>query len=195
MNMYQCCRMFVVIAEILLLATTASSQAATVTKPTANSAVITIPVTIINQQSTCKVSFEGANVSGSAYTFQETLLKGQIQNHPPFQAVVTCDGDSEVKTALTLRPAGAFQANANHVDLYSVDNPVVKSGELWLTLQNGNLAPMGDSAGSISLTPFCEGVSSGSVRNSCTLKPVTSILSTAPGGPVSTTLAFDVVYR
>ncbi|SQN86637.1 Uncharacterised protein [Escherichia coli] len=35
MNMYQYCRMFVVIAEVLLLATTTSSQAATVTKPTA----------------------------------------------------------------------------------------------------------------------------------------------------------------
>jgi len=37
---------------------------------------------------------------------------------------VTCDENSEVKTALT--PAGAFQANANHVDLYSVDNPTLK---------------------------------------------------------------------
>ncbi|MWM72153.1 hypothetical protein GQL89_21690 [Escherichia coli] len=195
MKVYQYCRMFVVIAEILLTVTTTSSPAATVSEPTANSAIITIPVTIINQQSTCTVSFEGTNVSGSAYTFQETLLKGQIQNHPPFQAVVTCDGNSKVKTALALRPAGAFQANANHVDLYSVDNTSVKSGELWLTLQNGNLAPMGNSTGSISQTPFCEGVTSGTVRNSCTLKPVTSILSTAPEGPVSTTLTFDVVYR
>ncbi len=38
---------------------------------------------------------------------------------------MTCDGDSEVKTALTLWPAGGFQANVNHVDLYSVDHLLV----------------------------------------------------------------------
>ena len=56
---------------------------------------------------------------------------------------MTCDGDSEVKTALTLWSAGAFQANANHVDLYSVDHLSVKSSALWLTFQDGNLTPMG----------------------------------------------------
>lgn len=44
-----------------------------------------------------------------------------------------CDGDSEVKTALTLWSAGVFQANVNHVDPYSVDHLSVKSSALWLT--------------------------------------------------------------
>ncbi len=56
---------------------------------------------------------------------------------------MTCDGNSEVKTALTLWPAGVFQANVNHVDLWSVDHLSVKSSALWLTFQNGNLVPMG----------------------------------------------------
>lgn len=160
----------------------------------ADTATITVPITIINQQNTCVVGFEGASVSGSTYTFRDTLLKGQTQIHPPFRAVVTCDNNSVVKTALTLRPAGAFQASGDKAGLHPVGNLSVKSGELWLTLVGGGLAPIGSSAVATSLTPFCEGTASDTVRNSCELTPVTSILPSAPGGPVSTTLTFDVVY-
>lgn len=169
--------------------------AATVDKTSDSSAIITIPVTLINQQNTCKVSFEGTSVSGGTYTFREILLKGQTQNnHPSFRAVVTCEENSEVKTALTLRPAGNFQASNNRAGLHPVGDLSVTSGELWLTLTDGSTVPMGSNAGDTSLTAFCEGTTSDTVRNVCELKPVTSILPTAPGGPVSTTLTFDVVY-
>lgn len=160
----------------------------------ADSATITIPVTIINQQNTCKVGFEGASISGNTYTFQAVLLKGLTQTHPPFQAVVTCENNSVVNTALTLRPAGAYQASGNKVGLYRVDDPSVKSGDLWLTLDGGGIAPIGNSAGDTALTSFCQGTTSDTVRNSCTLTPMTDIQASAVGGPVSTTLTFDVVY-
>lgn len=190
---HQHSRMRAIMAGMLLLLPAACSLAATVDKPNESSAIITIPVTIINQQNTCKVTFEGTSVSGGTYTFRQTLLKGQEQTHPSFQAVVTCEENSEVKTALTLRPAGNFQASGNKAGLHPVGDLSVKSGELWL-LANNSIVPMGNSAGDTALTAFCEGMASDTVRNSCTLTPVTHILPTAPGGPVSTTLTFDVVY-
>lgn len=180
-------------AGMLLLLPAACSLAATVDKPNDSTAIITIPVTIINQQNTCRVTFEGTSVSGNTYAFRQTLLKGQEQTHPSFQAVVTCEENSEVKTALTLRPAGNFRASGNKAGLHPVGDLSVNSGELWL-LANNSIVPMGNSAGDTALTPFCEGMASDTVRNSCTLTPVTRILPTAPGGPVSTTLTFDVVY-
>lgn len=183
-----------IMAGMLLLLPAACSLAATVARVDDNTVTIEIPVTIINQQNTCKVTFEGTSVSGGTYTFRQTLLKGQEQKHPSFQAVVTCEENSEVKTALTLRPAGNFQASNNRVGLHPVGDLSVKSGELWLTMADGSTAPMGASAAATSQTAFCEGMASDTVRNSCTLTPVTRILSTAPGGPVSTTLTFDVVY-
>lgn len=160
----------------------------------ADSTTITIPVTIINQQNTCNVGFEGNGISSNTYTFRDTLLKGQTQTHPSFRTVITCENNSVVKTALTLRPAGAFQASGNKVGLHPAGNLSVKSGDMWLTLESGSIVPMGNSAGATSLTPFCEGTASDTVKNSCTLTPVTNILASAPGGPVSTTLTFDVVY-
>lgn len=191
---HQHSRMRAIMAGMLLLLPAACSLAATVDKPDESSAIITIPVTIINQQNTCKVTFEGTSVSGGTYTFRQTLLKGQEQTHPSFQAVVTCEENSEVKTALTLRPAGNFQASGNKAGLHPVGDLSVKSGELWLTLTDGTIVPMGDSAAATSQTAFCEGMASDTVRNSCSLTPVTRILPTAPGGPVSTMLTFDVVY-
>lgn len=171
-----------------------SAIAATVTQPAdKSSATIVIPVTIINQQNTCRVGFEGGPVSGGTYTFRETLLKGQTQQHPAFRAVVTCDDNSVVKTALKLRPAGAFQASGNRVGLHPSGDLSVKSGELWLEL-NGTPVPMGNSAGDTTMAAFCEGTASDTVRNSCELTPWTSIQASAPGGPVSTTLTFEVDY-
>lgn len=191
---HQHSRMRAIIAGMLLLLPAACSLAATVDKPDGSSAIITIPVTIINQQNTCKVTFDGPSVSGGTYTFQKTLLKGQEQEHQPFRAIVTCANNSEVETALTLRPAGSFQASNNRVGLHPVGDLSVKSGELWLVLADGNPAPMGANAAATSQAVFCKGMTSDTVRNSCTLTPVTHILPTAPGGPVSTTLTFDVVY-
>ena len=176
---HQHSRMRAIMAGMLLLLPAACSLAATVSKPDESSAIITIPVTIINQQNTCKVTFEGTSVSGGSYTFRQTLLKGQEQTHPSFQAVVTCEGN--------------FQASGNKAGLHPVGDLSVKSGELWL-LANNSIVPMGNSAGDTALTAFCEGMASDTVRNSCTLTPVTHILPAAPGGPVSTTLTFDVVY-
>ncbi|MCQ1639680.1 hypothetical protein [Escherichia coli] len=202
MKGYQYNRKLVMMAGILFLLPTVYSMAAmaaSVSKPTESSAIITIPVTIISQQNTCNVSFTGGTVSGSTYTFRDTLLKGQTQNnHLPFQAVVQCDEHAEVKTALTVRPAGSIKVNNNKVDLRPVGDLSVKSGELWLTHVNNQggeeIIPMENSAGNTKPTAFCEGITSNTLQNICTLKPVTTILSTAPGGPVSTTLTFDVVY-
>ncbi|WP_097469895.1 hypothetical protein [Escherichia coli] len=160
----------------------------------ANSATINIPVTIITQQSTCKVRFEGESVSGDTYTFQKVLLKGVQQKHPSFQAVVYCDDNSVVTTALALRPAGALQSVGNKVGLYRVDEPGTKSGELWLTLKDGSIVPMGKNAADATQKSFCQGGASNIQHNICLLMPVTDIPVSAVGGPVNTTLAFDVVY-
>ncbi|EOR1871225.1 hypothetical protein DI133_RS21605 [Escherichia coli] len=160
----------------------------------AGSTTITIPITIINQPNTCKVGFEGASIlSGNTYTFQAVLLKGQRQTHPSFQAVVTCENNAVVNTALTLRPAGMHQAYGNKVGLYRVDNPTESSGNLWLTLADGSMAPIAINSGDTP-TPFCTGIASDTVKNSCSLTPVTQILASTVGGPISTTLTFGVVY-
>ncbi|CAD5758900.1 Uncharacterised protein [Escherichia coli] len=197
MKEHQYSRIRAAVVGALLLLPAAYSPVATsadVSKPTESSAIITIPVTLINQQNTCKVTFEGATVSGGGtYTFQATLLKGQEQTHPPFQAVVTCEENSAVKTALKVRPATGFQGSGDNAGLYREDDLTAKSGELWL-MHDGQKVPMGSNAGGTSPAEFCVGMASDTVRNSCLLTPKTSILPTAQGGPVTTTLTFDVAY-
>ncbi len=161
----------------------------------ADSATITIPITIINPQNTCKVGFEGPTISGgNTYTFQEVLIKGEkAKQHASFRAVVTCEENSQVNTALMLGPGGGRQTHDNKIGLFRLDDPTASSGDLWLTLEDGSMAPMATIAGGTSVS-FCTGMASDTVRNSCTLTPVTDILASAVGGAVSTTLTFAVVY-
>lgn len=169
-----------------LLLSVCNTMAATVVQPTQGSATITIPVTIINQQNTCRVELKGDAISGGSYRL-DPLQKGELHSHPSFQAMMYCDGDVPVKTALKVQPGYGFTVTANNRVAMRGASQDVK-GELWLTLPGGNLVSMrGDTA-------FCPGMSTRTQPNSCVLKPVTQILSAGPGGEVNAILTFNVDY-
>lgn len=168
-----------------LLLSVCNTMAATVVQSSQGTATITIPVTIINQQNTCRVELKGDAISGGSYRLG-TLQKGEPHSHPSFQAMMYCEGNVPVKTGLKVRPGGAFTVTGNNRVAMRGASQDVK-GELWLTL-NGSPVPMGGNAA------FCQGESTNTQPNKCSLTPVTQILSAGPGGEVNATLTFDVDY-
>ncbi len=149
----------------------------------AESATITIPVTINTQPKTCSVAIRGNNVGGDTYRFEGDLQKGLglKQEHPPFQVVISCNEQAR-RVALVVQSVGGH-ASGNEFGLYSGS---MKSGDLWLVDRWSNKpVPIGGW--------FCDSVSV-SAGKTCELKPVTSILASAPGGPVSTRVRFSVAY-
>lgn len=162
-----------------------NAMAATVVQPDQGSVTITIPVTIINQQNTCRVELKGDAISGGSYRLG-SLQKGEPHSHPSFQAMMYCEGNVPVKTGLKVRPGGGFTVTGNNrVTMRGASQDV--KGELWLTL-NGSPVPMKGN------TVFCKGLSTNTQPNTCSLTPVTQILSAGPGGEVNATLTFDVDY-
>ncbi|EOU2287571.1 hypothetical protein ACNTNE_004521 [Escherichia coli] len=166
-----------------------SSVAATVTQPDGeSSATIDIPVTLINIQYTCDVTFSGAGLGsiGGTYTLG-TLSKGEDKAHAPFRAVVECrdtDGTETVSTALTASVRTGTLVGNNSVRMLVDGKDDTDAPELWLET-GGQRITLDGSA-------FCKG--NGLNRNECTLTPHTRVPGNSPGGELSATVVFDVTY-
>ena len=166
-----------------------SSVAATVTQSDdKSSATIVIPVTLINIQATCDVTFSGAGLgsTGSTYTLG-TLSKGEDKEHAPFRAVVECrdtDGTETVSTALTASVRTGTLVGNNSVRMLVDGKDDTDAPELWLET-GGQRITLDGSA-------FCKG--NGLNRNECTLTPHTRVPGNSPGGELSATVVFDVTY-
>ncbi|EGE2290364.1 hypothetical protein [Escherichia coli] len=166
-----------------------SSVAATVTRSDdKSSATIVIPVTLINIQATCDVTFSGAGLgsTGGTYTLG-TLSKGEDKEHAPFRAVVECrdtDGTETVSTALTASVRTGTLVGNNSVRMLVDGKDDADAPELWLET-GGQRITLDGSA-------FCKG--NGLNRNECTLTPHTRVPGNSPGGELSATVVFDVTY-
>ncbi|HAV9718375.1 TPA: hypothetical protein JLH16_003405 [Escherichia coli] len=166
-----------------------SSVAATVTQSDdKSSATIVIPVTLINTQATCDVTFSGAGLgsTGGTYTLG-TLSKGEDKAHAPFRAVVECrdtDGTETVSTALTASVRTGTLVGNNSVRMLVDGKDDTDAPELWLET-GGQRITLDGSA-------FCKG--NGLNRNECTLTPHTRVPGNSPGGELSATVVFDVIY-
>lgn len=171
-----------------------SLMAATVTQPDdKSSATIVIPVTLINIQATCDVTFSGSSVSlgshGGTYPLG-ALSRGEEKKHTPFTAVIECqdmDGTETVSTALTASArTGTLSGSNDSIRMLVDDEDNGNAPVLWLETGAGQRVPLDGS------TPFCVG--NGLNRNECALTPHTQVPDNSPGGEVSATVVFDVTY-
>lgn len=166
-----------------------SSVAATVTQSDdKSSATIVIPVTLINIQATCDVTFSGAGLgsTGGTYTLG-TLSKGEDKEHAPFRAVVECrdtDGTETVSTALTASVRTGTLVGNNSVRMLVDGKDDTDAPELWLETGGQRITLDGST--------FCKG--NGLNRNECTLTPHTRVPGNSPGGELSASVVFDVTY-
>ncbi len=164
-------------------------MAATVTQPDdKSSATIVIPVTLINIQATCDVTFSGTGLgsTGGTYTLG-TLSKGEDKAHAPFRAIVECrdmDGTETVSTALTASVRTGTLTGNNTIRMLVDGQDNTDAPELWLET-DGQRIPLDGAA-------FCKG--NGLNRNECTLTPHTRVPGNSPGGELSATVVFDVTY-
>ncbi|EHY3137797.1 hypothetical protein K4C27_004476 [Escherichia coli] len=164
-------------------------MAATVTQPDdKSSATIVIPVTLINIQATCDVTFSGTGLgsTGGTYTLG-TLSKGEDKAHAPFRAIVECrdmDGTETVSTALTASVRTGTLTGNNTIRMLVDGQDDTDAPELWLET-DGQRIPLDGAA-------FCKG--NGLNRNECTLTPHTRVPGNSPGGELSATVVFDVTY-
>lgn len=167
-----------------------SSVAATVTQPAdKSSAAIVIPVTLINIQATCDVTFSGAGLgsTGGTYTLGPLSKDDEDKVHAPFRTVVGCrdmDGTETVSTALTASVRTGTLTGNNSIRMLVDGQDNADAPELWL--ETGGLRiPLDGST-------FCKG--NGLNRNECTLTPHTRVPGNSPGGELSATVVFDVTY-
>lgn len=170
-----------------LLSPAPAARAATVNQTSDSSATITIPVTLINIQPTCDLTFTGLQGSKGNYSYTlGSLSPGQQRQHTPFKAVISCQdvqGNESVSTALT---ASVRQGSVtdNRIRMLVDGQENAAGPELWLET-GGQRVPLDGTA-------FCQG--NGLDRNECTLTPVTQVPDSAAGGQVSATVVFDVTY-
>lgn len=178
------------LALVGMMFTPLPTEAATVTQPDdKSSATIVIPLTIINLQATCDLTFSGAGLgsSGGIYTLG-SLTMGEEKTHPSFKAAIACQGadvgSSAVRTALVASARGAVATNGGiRMQVDGQQNP--KGPELWLETGKQTVPLDGSTA-------FCKGTSL--ALNECTLTPHTRVAQDAPAGQVSATVVFDIVY-
>ncbi|TQO04834.1 UNVERIFIED_ORG: hypothetical protein FHU01_4468 [Citrobacter freundii] len=175
-----------VLAGGLLLPLTAG--AATVSQLSPEQATITIPVTLINMQATCDVTFSGAGLgsNGGVYPLGTLTPGGQVK-HVPFRAIVACkdvDGTETVSTALTASVKGGSVTNSR-IRMLLDGQQNDKAPELWLET-GGQPVPVDG------ITTFCQG--QGLNRNECQLTPFTAVPGDSPGGQVTATVVFNVAY-
>ncbi|EGJ8836522.1 hypothetical protein ACV38A_003984 [Escherichia coli] len=152
-----------------------------------SSATITIPVTLINIQATCDLTFTGLEGGLGNYSYSlGSLSPGQQRQHTPFKAVIDCrdvQGNEGVSTALTASVRqGSVTGNRIRMLVDGQENAA--GPELWLEA-GGQPVPLNGTA-------FCQG--NALDRNECSLTPFTQVPNGAPGGQVSATVVFDVTY-
>ncbi|EFN6235705.1 hypothetical protein FVI09_25140 [Escherichia coli] len=155
-----------------------------------SSATIVIPVTLINIQATCDVTFSGAGLGSTGGTYQlGTLKKGEKNKpHQQFKAIVECQnvtGTETVSTALTAAVRAGTLTTSDSIRMLRDGQESSDAPELWLEAEGQRVKLDGS-------TPFCQG--SGLSRNECTLTPHTSVPDNTTGGEVSATVVFDVTY-
>ncbi|EFH6854215.1 hypothetical protein IB394_005210 [Escherichia coli] len=166
-----------------------SALAATIAQVRGNYAIITIPVTLINIQATCDLTFTGLQGGQGNYSYPLGSLNPEKQRqHPPFKAAISCrnvQGNEGVHTALTASVRQGTLTADSRIRML-VDGQVSDAGpELWLEGADGKPVPLNG-------TVFCQG--NRLDRNECTLTPFTRVPSNAPNGQVSATVVFDVTY-
>lgn len=164
-----------------------AARAATVNQTSESNATITIPVTLINIQPTCDLTFTGLSGGAGNYSYPlGSLNPGQQRQHTPFKAVISCQdvqGNEGVSTALTATVRqGSVTDNRIRMLVDGQENTA--GPELWLET-GGQRVPLDGTA-------FCKG--NGLDRNECTLTPFTQVPDRAPGGQVLATVVFDVTY-
>lgn len=166
-----------------------SVRAATVNQTSSSSASITIPVTLINIQATCDLTFTGLDGGAGNYSYTlGSLSPGQPRQHPPFKAVINCrdvQGNEGVSTALSASVRQGSVAN-NRIRMLVDGQENIAGPELWLEVGgHGQPVPLDG-------TPFCQG--NGLDHNECTLTPFTLVPDSAPGGQVSANVVFRMTY-
>ncbi|HAI6831416.1 TPA: hypothetical protein LAP77_003063 [Escherichia coli] len=150
-----------------------------------NSASILVPLTLINTQPTCALSFSGAGLNSKGGVYQLGVLKaGEEKKHPPFNINVECkDTYGTINTALTASASNPV-LDKYHVKMavdgkYNDSVPV-----LWLELE-GKPVP-------VNKEQFCQRTNLN--RYTCTLTPYTRVPSDSPRGEVSAVVVFDITY-
>ena len=191
MNIHQYNRLRTKVAGLLLLCgllPATYSLAATVNKTSDDSARIIIPVSLINIQATCNLTFIGLDGGGGNYSYSlGPLNQGEHREHKSFKAVIDCQGvtgSETVSTALTATVRKGVVAD-NRIRMLVDGQNNTNAPELWLE-NSGQRVPLDGS------TAFCKGNRLN--RNECTLTPITQVPGTSPNGEVSATVVFDVTY-
>ncbi|OVZ80120.1 hypothetical protein CV016_20005 [Yersinia kristensenii] len=150
---------------------------------TSNSAII--DVTLINNQHTCSLGFNGTNATSLNYDLG--VISNGRKTHAPFTVDITCQGDTPVKTALTARNQNGNLVAGNDKMVLPIGGNVGSSGPLLGLENNGkNVMLTGNE-----VDAFC--VQTG-INSSCSLSPVTEVSASDPRGEISATIRFDVVY-
>ncbi|MGP3592747.1 hypothetical protein [Vagococcus sp. WN89Y] len=191
MAKFRYCRMkrgMVALTLLAIVFIAMSADAASVHQSSRSNATITVPVTLVNIQPTCDVTFSGAGLGSNGGTYKlGSLLPGDSRAHMPFKATIGCkdvEGAGEMSTALTASARGNVVTD-NRIRMQLNGKTNENAPELWLET-GGQRVPMdGNSA-------FCKG--QGLNTNVCTLTPVTRVPDSSPGGKVSATVVFNVTY-
>lgn len=144
----------------------------------------------VMKQMTIKLTVEQPTCS---LTLPESVLLGSIPqgtyDRPPFSITTECD--TPVRTALYAQVVrGSLSQNsADRMEMTGIGGgtPV----KLWFTDEDGRRITLDGSGSTDSSKAFC----SGTERRSCTLTPYTQVAANTPGGNVSATLRFSVVYQ
>ncbi|HDL8287007.1 TPA: hypothetical protein PXQ99_003842 [Yersinia enterocolitica] len=146
---------------------------------------VTIDVTLINNQHTCSLGFNGTQATSLNYDLG--VISNGLKTHAPFTVDITCQGNTPVKTALTAKNLNGSLVVSNDKMVLPIDGKVGNSGPLLGLENNGkNVMLTGNE-----VDAFC--VQTG-INNSCSLSPVTEVSASDPRGEISATIRFDVVY-
>ncbi len=155
----------------------------------ASTATLTIPITIINSQPTCNLTFDNGS---STLTYQlGTLGRGDEIRHAPFTVNVSCEGNTAVKTALTARNTTGTLQGGNDSVMMRVNGQASTNGPLFWLENGGQRVKLTG----LESDAFCNrNDTSASTPNACQLRPVTNVPVTSPEGDIDVTIVFDVIY-
>ncbi|CRG52216.1 hypothetical protein [Yersinia wautersii] len=151
----------------------------------ATSDTATIEVTLINNQPTCSLGFNGSNAASLNYDLG--VISDGRKTHAPFTVDITCQGNTPVKTALKAKNQNGSLVAGNDIMVLPIDGNAGSSGPLlWLENNGKSVMLTGNDTDA-----FC--IQTG-INNSCSLSPVTEVSTSDPRGQISATIRFDVVY-